>query len=426
MATYATATNQVASLKELYSDDSWVMKDLVYKTQPFFALVPKDESPEGMGGKYFPCPTIYGTPQGRSATFSNALSNQTAAQDASFFIYRTKNYQLVSIENELMEATAGNATAFIDAAKLQIDTGFRNITNDIAADLFRGGTGTRGQIGSYNQVGAVVTIVLAQRSQVVQFEVGQTLVAMATDGGAPGSQTLVLTAVNRNNGTIVGTGSASPLTDAGFVAGGFLAVQGDVASAGSTTTGTFLKIAGLAAWLPTSVTTTDSFWGVNRSADAQRLAGVFYDGSQQSIEEALIDASALTAEAGGPGPDMGFIGFQTWSALEKEIGAKVQYVQVQHDTADIAFKGIQLNAPYGPITMIADRNCLPKTAFLLQMDTWKLRTTNRAPHILTYGGRYGLEGIPVSDADALQIRIGMYGNLTCNAPGWNCRALLSA
>lgn len=426
MATYATTTNQVAALKELYSDDSWVLKDLVYKTQPFFALVPKDETPDGMGGKYMPVPVVYGSPQGRSATFATAQTNQTAVQDASFFVYRTKNYALVTIENELMEATVGNAAAFIDAAKLQIDGGFRAITNDIAADLFRGGTGSRGQIGSISQVAAVATIVLAQRTQVVQFEVGMTLVASATDGGAPGSQTLTITAINRNNGTLTGTASASPLTDAGFAAGGYLAQQGDVAAAGSTTTGTFLKIAGLAAWLPTSVSTSDSFWGVNRSADAQRLAGVYYDGSAQSVEEALIDAASLTAEAGGPGPDYCFVGFPTWSALEKELGAKVQYVQVQHDTADIAFKGIQLHAPYGPVTVVADRNCLPKTAFLLQMDTWKLRTTNRAPHILTYGGRYGLEGIPVASADALEIRIGMYGNLTCNAPGWNCRALLSA
>ena len=45
MATYATSSNQVAALKELYSDDKEYMKDLVYKENPFFALVPKNESP---------------------------------------------------------------------------------------------------------------------------------------------------------------------------------------------------------------------------------------------------------------------------------------------------------------------------------------------------------------------------------------------
>lgn len=52
MATFATPINQVATLKELYADDRDYLKDLVYKENPFLALVPKNESPDGMSGKY--------------------------------------------------------------------------------------------------------------------------------------------------------------------------------------------------------------------------------------------------------------------------------------------------------------------------------------------------------------------------------------
>ncbi len=423
MATYATATNQVAALKEMYEGGDY-MKDLVYRKNPFYAMVPKDDSPQGFAGKYIPVPLVYGPSVGRSATFATAQTNQSPTAISSFFVYRVSNYGLATITNELIEATVGDAGAFIDEAKLQVDSAIRNLSNDIAADLFRGGTGTRGQVGNISQVAAVATIVLAQPSTVVQFEVGMVLVGSATDGGAPGSQTLTITGINRSNGTIVGTASASPLTDAGFLAGGFLSQQGDVAATGSTGTSSFLKTSGLAAWLPGSVSSTDSFWGVNRSADTTRLAGVFYDGSQQSIEEALIDSGALVAREGGE-PEMGFVGFSTWSALEKELGAKVQYVSVQHDTAEIAFKGITVNMPYGPCTIMPDRNCLDKTAFLLSMDTWKLRSLGRSPHILTYG-REGLEGVRVYNADALEVRLGSYHNLICNAPGWNARVALSA
>lgn len=51
MATYASTSNQVAALKELYVGDDF-MRDLVYKKNSFLALVPKDESPGGMAGKY--------------------------------------------------------------------------------------------------------------------------------------------------------------------------------------------------------------------------------------------------------------------------------------------------------------------------------------------------------------------------------------
>lgn len=43
----ANSANQIAALKELYTDDKEYMKDLVYKENPFLALVPKNESPDG-------------------------------------------------------------------------------------------------------------------------------------------------------------------------------------------------------------------------------------------------------------------------------------------------------------------------------------------------------------------------------------------
>lgn len=430
-ATYATAANQIAALKELYTGDDY-LKDLVYRKNPFLSLVSKNESPSGFAGKYIPVPLIYASNQGRSATFSNAQGNQTPASLASFFVYRVQNYSIATITNELLEATANDAGAFLDEGKLQVDTAIRSIANDLAADLFRSGTGSRGTVGVYTATGGTpntVTMQLANIPDVVQFEVTMTLTAQTTDGGVPSTDTVVLTGVNRSTGVLTGTGSTSSLS-ANWAVGSFLSVQGDVNTAGSSvagapTTTSLLKTTGLAGWLPINgPSSTDNFWGVNRSADPIRLAGVPFNGTNESIEEALIDASSLVAREGGE-PDMCFMGFASWAALEKELGAKVQYVQVKHDVAEVMFKGITINAPYGPITVIADRNCQSKTAYLLEMSTWKYRSLNKAPHILTYG-REGLEGIRVGTADALEVRTGYYGNLICSAPGYNAVVQLSA
>jgi hypothetical protein len=416
MAVYANASNQVAALKELYTGDDY-MKDLVYKKNPFLALVPKDESPSGFAGKYIPVPLIYGTPQGRSATFTNAQNNQTAPALASFFVYRVSNYQLVTITNELLLATKDDAGAFIDEAKLNMDTGFRNISNDLAHDLFADGSGSRGQIGSI----ATGVITLSDAQTVVQFEVGMALVAYSVSGTTYTQSTSAaigyVIAVNRSAGTV--TVSAS----VGGVAGTptnwstsfpYLGVQGDVAFGAISATTSYLKVSGLGAWVPvTAPGATDAFWGINRSTDVTRLAGVRFDGSNETIEEALIDAASLVAREGGM-PDMAFINFTSYAALEKSLGAKVMYVDVKHEEADIAFAGIRIHAPYGPITVVPDRNCPSQTCYLLQMDTWKFRSLGKAPHILTYGLE-GLEGLRVGNADALEIRIGYYGNLICNA-----------
>lgn len=431
MATYANTSNQIAALKELYTGDDF-MKDLVYAKNPLLALIPKDESPSGFAGKYIPVPLVYGTPQGRSASFTNAQGNQTAPALQSFFVYRVSNYQLVTITNELLEATKDNAGAFIDEAKLNMDTGFRNISNDMALDLFNNGDGTRGQIASIST--GVITLV--DPNTVVNFEVGMALVSYSISAGTytqpSGGAVGYVIAVNRSTGvvTVSATAGGSAGTPSSWSTSyPNLAVQGDTVAttAGATgNTGSFVKISGLAAWLPGSngVSSSDSFWNVNRSVDPTRLAGVYFDGSAESIEEALIDGASLVAREGGH-PDMCFMNFASYAALEKALGSKVQYVDVKHEEADIAFAGIRIHAPYGPITIVPDRSCQAKTAYLLQMDVWKLRSLGKAPHVLTYGLE-GLEGLRVGNADALEIRIGYYGNLVCSAPGWNAVISLSA
>src|SRR5580698_1675918 len=136
MSQFANVTNQIGALKELYDNPSDYMKDLVYKKNPLLALIPKDESRSGFAGKYIPVPLVFATPQGRSHTFSSAQSNQTAPAVDSFFVYRISDYQLVTITNELLEATQDDIGAFVDEAKLNMDTGFRNISNNLALQLF--------------------------------------------------------------------------------------------------------------------------------------------------------------------------------------------------------------------------------------------------------------------------------------------------
>jgi len=430
-AVYANSSNQIAALKELYKDSKEYMKDLVYKENPFLALVPKDESPDGFAGKYIPVPLEYGVPQGRSHSFATAQNNQTATQLASFFVYVISDYQLVTITNLLMEQTKSNAGAFVDAAKLQMDGGFRNITNNIAFELFGSGTATRGTTTSASSQSGTTAggtvLPLSNANQIVAFEVGMTLVASATDGGAPSTDVVEITSVDRANGIIRGTASAASLSANWAIGSGvaYLTVQGDLPAAGASSTGSYLALSGLAAWLPvTSPSVSDNFWGVNRSADPTRLAGLRYNAQAYTIEEGMTNALAF-ANREGAKPDIIVMDFASYAALVNSLGAKVQYVQVKHDEVEVAFDGIMFQSAYGKVTVLADRSCPPQTAYVLTMSTWKLRSLGKVPHILTYGME-GLEGLRVGNADALEIRIGYYGNLICSAPGFNMVVQLSA
>lgn len=425
---YANSSNQIAALKELYTDDKDYMKNIVYSKNPLLAMIPKNESPDGFAGKYIPVPLEYGNPQGRAHVFANAQNQQTASDVVSYFVYAVQDYQLVTITNLLMEQTKSNAGAFVDEASRTLDNGFRNLSNNMAFEMFFGGTASRGVIGTAVLAALVVTITLSNAQNVVQFEVGMTLQNSATDGGAAllvggAIDAIQITSVNRGTGVIVGSvvqGDGST-----FLATHFLQVLGDIGAAGASTIAGLLGLSGLAAWVPASdPASSDNFWGVNRSADPTRLAGLRYNASAQTISEGITNALAF-GNREGAAFDLIVLDFISYSTLVNELGAKVQYVQLEHDEVEVAFEAIHFHSAYGKIPVLADRSAQAQTAWAMTMDTWKLRTLGKAPHILTYGME-GLEGLRVGNADALEIRIAYYGNVINSAPGYNMQVALSA
>lgn len=374
----------------------------------------------------------YSNPAGRAHTFANAQNQQTASDVVSFFVYAVQDYQLVTITNLLMEQTKSNAGAFVDEASRTLDNGFRNISNNMAFELFAGGTASRGQISaagvSYSAPN--LTITLSNPQTVVQFETGMTLQATATDGGAALQNVsgtidaIQLTSVNRGSGVIIGT-VVQGAPQSSWGASDYLQVLGDIGISGSGTIAGMLGLSGLSAWVPpVDPPSNDNFWGVNRSADPTRLGGLRYNASSQSISEGITNALAY-GNREGASFDLIILDFVSYSTLVNELGAKVQYVMLEHDEVEVAFEAIHFHSAYGKIPILADRSCQAQTAWCLTRDTWKLRTLGKAPHILTYGME-GLEGLRVGSADALEIRIAYYGNLICSAPGYNMQVALSA
>ena len=181
------------------------------------------------------------------------------------------------------------------------------------------------------------------------------------------------------------------------------------------------KLSGLQAWVPSSTPSSDAFFGVNRTADSTRLGGNRSDGSAKPIEEALIDGLSLAARNGGT-PSHVFCDYGTYANLEKALGSKVQYDKVSASDAEVGFTSLKIHGPAGTVDVIPDVNCQPNVAWALQMDTWSLNSLGEAPQILDLDGNNMLRE---SSADAYEVRIGFYGNVACNAPGYNTRIALA-
>ena len=419
MATPITQSSVSGILKELYDEQK--VQWLTYKDNPTLAMIHKEEK---FPGKYYPVPVVYGLSQGASATFSNAYNNQTSPQVAEFLVTRVADFSLASIDGQLLAAAQTDPGSFIDGAELMIDAAFQTAVNRIASAMFRNGAGTIGQIGSVALIsGSSYLITLANPDDAVQFEVGQQLLAvqyMDASGSAP-SDIASVTGVNRSLGTLTASCSTNIASD--WPAGYYLAVQGDLPNSsnnnfqpsGSSGTNSLLKIAGFAAWLPMGgPPSSDSFFGVNRNIDTQRLAGVFFDGTSLSLEEALLQGTGRIALNGGR-VDTGICSYATYTALITSLGSKVQYIDEK--IGEIGFRGVQINGANTVMSVFPDRNCPDGVIYCLEMDSWVLRSQNPAPHILKYMDE--IEILRVPGVDSAELRVGMYGNLYCKKPGHN-------
>lgn len=382
-------TSFASGLKQLYTPEK--IQNLTYMDNPLWALLPKSEK---FYGKNMVIPVIYGNPQGASGDFATAKANKTASRIRDFTITRNKEYALASVDNETMMASENNSGAFMEAFALEMDGAIHTVARALAIAVYGSGTGKIGQVSAIN--GLVIT--LSQAEDVTNFEVDQKLNFSTADGGGTVKATEpTITNIDRDLGNV----TVSDVT--GLAANDYIFRDGDYDN----------KLKGLQAWLPATVTSTP-FFGMDRSVDKTRLAGIQISGSNKPIEEALIEGASRIAREGGK-PTHVFMSYAKFADLEKSLGSKVQYVDLKAN-AEIGFRGILLNGPRGVMKIIPDQNCPANKAFMLQLDTWKVHSLGKAPQILNLDS---LDKLREDQADAVELRVGAYLQMACAAPGYN-------
>jgi len=442
-------------LKQIY--DGQKLATLYYKNNPMFALLRKKED---FYGEVYPLPTIVETPTGIANVFANAqlpnqlinagsgtAGNQGPAKFVKFMLTRAAVYGVHIIDRQAMLAASQNIGAFVNGQMATMDAMVQGVSNLVSQQLYRSGSGSIGKaltVGSGGAVANTGLLALTNPSDARYFTVGQAVIAVNKDPiiGATSvtqrSGTGVVVGINRSTGVItIGDATAAnpqvPAIPAAWAAGDFIAINGTSPLNGPSISSANLPVAlsGLEAWIGQSqtISSSDVFFGVNRSSDNWRLAGGLYDGSQngQSVEEALYDASTQLFMEGGY-PSHCFVGPNAYAALQKSLAARniyeteIQGPQDENGVAHVYFKGIQIQGAGSNFTVIADRNCPPFAAYLLTMEDWALYSLKALPHVVDDDGNSFLRK---TDSDAFEFRLAGYGQLGCNAPGHSMKVLLS-
>lgn len=398
-----TTTTATAALKEYYNGQRLI--SLTYKDVPLYALLTKHKD---FFGKDYPLPMRVTNPQGRSATFANAQAQKVGSNYKTFTLTRVRDYSLASIETEAMLASEDSAGAFLKLATGEIDGAIDTMRRTMGWAVYGDGSGSLGTTLSTTEDNTVATITFNNVENISKIEVGMTIELRQTGGtlrtwtGPANGNAVLVATVNRDTGVFTCTGTLGEAITAvsGTATTDIVNVVGDRNA----------KMSGLAAWIPSTAPSATAFFGVDRSVDATRLGGVRITSTGKPQDEAIVDAARRMGREGAS-PDMLFSGFSKYASLEKLLGARVRYVDIE--VAGFGFRGIEVAGPKGKITVLPDRDCPETLQYMLTMDTWGLFSLKEPIMLLDQDGNKLLrEGA----ADALEVRVGGYFQMGCDSP----------
>jgi hypothetical protein len=415
-----TLSTYAGLLKEVYLQD--VVENLVFKNNPLLAMIPKDD---GFDGKSWEVPVIAYPAAGYGANFNDAVAKSLSTNNGTKgFIITSRAYQLGigTWTREAHLASRNNAGAFMKVGEVAVENALRMINNQLASYLYRSGYGDRGQIAVPGFSATALTITLANRSDVNNFQVGMDIdVASAPSAAirAEGTNPLTITNIDRSGGILTFGYAINDATNGipNIAAGDYIFLRGD--HNGSTQ----IVPRGLEAWLPASPPTSgDNFWGVDRSLDASMLAGQTINAGASSLEEAMNKAAYRVMEQGGA-LDHFFMSPATYNKLINSQQGRSFHSEAVTFTKDanLGFPGAVVNTSTGQVKVVPDRSCPDTRIFGLTLDTWVLGSADKLVKEVDEDGLF-IRVIPSSVSQTqstFEVRYESYCQLACKAPAHN-------
>lgn len=370
-------------------------------------------------GSQIDCPLEHDHPMvGR--TFSSAQANSYPSSSKKFNLTRKKMYGVGLLDAETLHSSSNEKGAWVPAFRREMENVVLAMQKRTAINLCRDFGGSIGQISSIgNGDGTNDRLLLKLKSDVINFSVGQAIVSDSQAGTGSSdalsdTDTVVVRKLDFDNGYVfVGSGVSTAVDITSVISSvtndWYLFNVGDFANA----------IHGLQSWIPlTAPSAGESYLGMDRSTNPNRLAGHRLNDTSMSIEEIVQELAARCAYSGGS-PDLCVMAPVQMKQLALELDSKV--LRDPGGKGDVGFSGVMVHTAGGTIECLADPSCPENRLFLLDMSTWALHHLKGLPHLVEDDG---LRSMRVTDADQIEFRYRSWCNLACSAPGKNGIAAL--
>ncbi len=403
----STLTTVAYIYKRLYSDKA--VGDLAMRDHPLFKMIKKED---GFKGSAFFYAMRTGNPQSIAVPFATAQSQGQdsgatgtgSSKGKQLQADRKKLYAVITLDGESLMAARGDSGAFLDLVRQETDGVLEEMGDTLAFELFRDKYALRGQRASIST--NTVTLVVADDAR--NFKVGMTVGAIDSTLATLRSGTTYVTSVDEDAGTVT-LNSAAAITS--FSNNDYLFRAGDVSS-GPTAN----SVEGLASIIPlTSPAPAENFRGIDRSTDPRRLAGVRFDNAgNASIEEDLGSVAVKISQV-GKRADVAFLNPVKFWEVSRRLNAKVTY-DGGGVKASAYFQGFDIHTPAGAIRVVSDPDCPTNRGYVLNLDTWYLKTLGGLPHIIKEDG---LPTLRSAAEDSIESRARAMWNVVCTEPGAN-------
>lgn len=386
---------------------------LVAVNNALYAILDEDTS---AGGDRVVVPVQYGDLPTNSADLatSQSLADAGTIKGVKFEIDVKPYYVLARIPGKTVRASRSNKEAFWNALSTSIDRAMKRYGNIQAFYAYGNGYGS---LGASTFTGATITFTNPESTYPI--EVGNKLCCSASESGAVlrnSGATVTVLSVNRKTGVVVCTGNVTTGI-AAAVSGDIFFFSGDRENSA---TPARLVTTGLSAWIPrTAPSAAESFNLVDRSVDS-RLYGNVISGVLGDVREKIIDAVTEIDAQGGTATHV-ILPTRKFGTLLKDLEAtKTRYERTTTSArnAVVSFPGIEFDTQFGTLTVLSDRNCDPNDGWVIDKDSWKRHSMGKTPDFINAEAGKTLF---VYNADALEIRVGGYSDMSCAAPSHNAR-----
>lgn len=408
MGAAANITNVPEILKYIWDDE---VHDYQYEEAPFYGMVDKDSSWEGL---YQIITVKYGGFGGRSGDFGAAKRNKSPAKHKKMQVETRDNFALWSVDNKLITLTRSNRGSLVRALEEATTAAQNKFKRSTSFFLWSNGGGAAAQIATAGISGAIAT--LQNPDDVRNYDIDDVCEFAADDGYTASAGvftgTLTVIAIDEDNGKLTFDQNLSTIL--GLAAGHFIFHEGDYQNV----------IYGVPAYVTVNTPGVGgvpaSIWGMDRTNFGTRLSGHRFTGSQLLIQEELKNALTKAFRRNSHITHL-FMAPEVFNDLEMSLEGARRYADEK--IGRVGFTGIEFVSQSGrTVKCFADPDIRlspngNRVVFGLNMDTWKFHTAEEWPMWLTGDGEKKF--MTEENANSREGRLGGYGMLYTRAAGEN-------